>query len=98
MPLKKYSPTSPGRRFFTVQSFEEITETAPLKSLTEPKQERGGRNHEGRVTVRFRGGGHKQRYRIIDFKRPKLEVPGKVAAIALTPCATDRQCSISPCR
>jgi len=85
MPLKKYSPTSPGRRFFTVQSFEELTETRPLKSLTEPKHERGGRNHDGRITMRFRGGGHKQRYRIIDFKRPKLEVPGKVAAIEYDP-------------
>ncbi|MGH9324824.1 MAG: 50S ribosomal protein L2 [Vicinamibacteria bacterium] len=85
MALKKYNPTSPGRRFFTVQSFEELTETKPLKSLTESKNERGGRNHDGRVTVRFRGGGHKQRYRIIDFKRTKLDVPGKVAAIEYDP-------------
>jgi large subunit ribosomal protein L2 len=85
MALKKYSPTSPGRRFFTVQSFEELTVERPLKPLTESKHERGGRNHDGRMTVRFRGGGHKQRYRIIDFKRPKIDVPGKVAAIEYDP-------------
>jgi large subunit ribosomal protein L2 len=85
MPVKKFSPTSPGRRFSTVQTFEDLTELRPLKSLTEPKHERGGRNHAGHITVRFRGGGHKQRYRVVDFKRTKLEVPGKVSAIEYDP-------------
>jgi large subunit ribosomal protein L2 len=85
MAVKKFSPTSPGRRFYSVQSFDELTETKPLKSLTEPKKGSGGRNGSGRTTVRFRGGGHKQRYRVVDFKRNKMEVPGKVAAIEYDP-------------
>ena len=85
MAIKKFSPTSPGRRFYTVQSFDEITETKPLKSLTEPKSSSGGRNGYGRITVRFRGGGHKRRYRVVDFKRNKLDVPGKVASVEYDP-------------
>ncbi len=85
MTIKKFSPTSPGRRFYTVQSFDEITETKPLKSLTESKSSTGGRNSKGRITVRFRGGGHKRRYRVIDFKRNKLDVPGKVASVEYDP-------------
>jgi large subunit ribosomal protein L2 len=85
MPVKKFSPTSPGRRFSTVQVFDDLTDVRPLKSLTESKHERGGRNHAGHITVRFRGGGHKQRYRVVDFKRTKLEVPGKVSAIEYDP-------------
>ncbi len=85
MAIKKFSPTSPGRRFYTVQSFDEITDTKPLKSLTEPKTSSGGRNSNGRITVRFRGGGHKRRYRVVDFKRNKLDVPGKVASVEYDP-------------
>ena len=85
MAIKKFSPTSPGRRFYTVQSFDEITETKPLKSLTESKTRSGGRNGKGRITVRFRGGGHKRRYRVVDFKRNKVDVPGKVASVEYDP-------------
>ncbi len=85
MAIKKFSPTSPGRRFYTVQSFDEITETKPLKSLTESKTSSGGRNGKGRITVRFRGGGHKRRYRVVDFKRNKVGVPGKVASVEYDP-------------
>ncbi|MFQ5791547.1 MAG: 50S ribosomal protein L2 [Acidobacteriota bacterium] len=85
MAIKKFSPTSPGRRFYTVQTFEELTERKPLKSLTEPKKRTGGRGAQGKITVRFRGGGHKRRYRIIDFKRDKVGVPAKVATIEYDP-------------
>ena len=85
MAIKKFSPTSPGRRFYTVQSFDELTETKPLKPLTEPKKQWGGRNNKGCITVRFRGGGHKRRYRIVDFKRSKVDVPGKVASVEYDP-------------
>ena len=85
MAIKKFSPTSPGRRFYTVQSFDELTETKPLKSLTEPKKQWGGRNNKGHITVRFRGGGHKRRYRVVDFKRNKVDVPGKVASVEYDP-------------
>jgi large subunit ribosomal protein L2 len=67
MALKKYKPTSPGRRFMSVSSFEEITKTEPEKSLTAPLTKTGGRNVNGRITTRHLGGGHKRRYRIIDF-------------------------------
>ena len=85
MAVKKFSPTSPGRRFYTVQSYDEITETTPLKSLVKPKSKSGGRNGSGRITSRFRGGGHKQRYRVIDFKRNKIDVPGKVHSVEYDP-------------
>jgi len=83
--IKKYKPTSPGRRFVSVSSFEEITKTKPEKSLLEPLTKSGGRNAAGRITVRHRGGGHKRMYRRIDFKRDKFGIPAKVAAIEYDP-------------
>ena len=85
MPLRKRKPTSPGRRFQTVSDFSDITKTTPEKSLLAPKSKTGGRNAHGRKTSRHRGGGHKQQYRIIDFKRNKDGVPAKVAAIEYDP-------------
>ena len=85
MALKKYKPTSPGRRFMAVSGFEEITKTEPEKSLLEPLHKTGGRNNRGRVTSRHQGGGHKRQYRQIDFKRTKDGVPAKVAAIEYDP-------------
>lgn len=85
MGLKKYKPTSPGRRFQTVSDFAEITTTTPEKSLLEPLHNTGGRNNNGRVTTRHQGGGHKRRYRKIDFKRNKDAVPAKVATIEYDP-------------
>jgi large subunit ribosomal protein L2 len=85
MPVRKYKPTSPGRRFMSVSSFEEVTRTEPEKSLVEHLKKHSGRNVSGRVTVRHRGGGHKKLYRIIDFKRNKVGVPGRVAAIEYDP-------------
>jgi len=85
MGLKKYKPTSPGRRFQTVSDFSEITATTPEKSLIEPLSSKGGRNNNGRITTRHQGGGHKRRYRAIDFKRNKDGVPAKVATIEYDP-------------
>jgi large subunit ribosomal protein L2 len=85
MPLKQFNPTSPGRRFMSTLSFEDITKTRPEKGLTEPKKRTGGRNSKGQITIWFRGGGHKRRYRLVDFRRDKLEVPAKVAAIEYDP-------------
>jgi large subunit ribosomal protein L2 len=85
MATKKYKPTSPGRRFVTVSDFEELTAFEPEKSLTRPIKKKGGRNWQGRITVRHRGGGHKRLYRVIDFKRNKDGVPGKVATIEYDP-------------
>ncbi|MBV8985320.1 MAG: 50S ribosomal protein L2 [Acidimicrobiia bacterium] len=85
MPLRKRKPTSAGRRFQTVSDFSEITRTEPEKSLLVPKKKTGGRNNYGRKTARHRGGGHKQRYRIVDFKRDKDGVPAKVASIEYDP-------------
>ncbi len=85
MPLRKRNPTSAGRRFQTVSDFSEITKSEPEKSLLAPKPASGGRNSYGRKTARHRGGGHKQRYRIIDFRRNKDGVPAKVAAIEHDP-------------
>ena len=85
MAVRKYKPTSPGRRFMSVSSFDEITKTEPEKSLTEPLKKSGGRNAYGRITRRHQGGGHKRQYRIIDFKRLKDGVPAKVAAIEYDP-------------
>ncbi len=85
MAVKKYKPTSPGRRFMTVSSFEEVTKGAPERSLTVHLRKASGRNQSGRITVRHRGGGHPKLYRIIDFRRNKLEVPGRVAAIEYDP-------------
>jgi large subunit ribosomal protein L2 len=85
MAIKIYKPTSPGRRGMSVSSFEEITSTTPERSLLRPMQQKAGRNSSGRVTVRHRGGGHKRLYRVIDFKRDKTGVPGKVATIEYDP-------------
>src|SRR2546426_2745381 len=85
MPLRKRKPTSAGRRFQSVADFSEITRRKPEKSLLAPKPKTGGRNSYGRKTARHRGGGHKQRYRIVDFKRSKDGVPAKVAAIEYDP-------------
>src|SRR5262247_3884378 len=85
MAIRSYKPTSPGRRFQTVSTFEEITSTTPERSLLGTIKKTGGRNNNGRVTSRHRGGGHKRRYRIIDFKRLKDGVPAKVAAIEYDP-------------
>ena len=85
MPIKKFKPTSPGRRQMTVSTFEEITTDKPEKSLVEPLKKHAGRNAQGRLTVRHQGGGHKRQYRIIDFKRNKDGVPAKVATIEYDP-------------
>lgn len=85
MPVKVYKPTSAGRRDMTGHSFEEITKSKPERSLTEAIRKRGGRNNKGRITVRHRGGGHKRRYRIIDFKRDKFDVAAQVVAIEYDP-------------
>jgi large subunit ribosomal protein L2 len=85
MALKRYKPTSPGRRFQSVSDFAEITATEPEKSLTGPLPRKGGRNNNGRITTRHHGGGHKRLYRQIDFKRNKDGVPAKVAQIEYDP-------------
>jgi large subunit ribosomal protein L2 len=85
MAIKKYKPTSPGRRGMTGHSFEEITRKRPQKALTEWLQSHAGRNNQGRITVRHRGGGHRRRYRIIDFKRDKHGIPGRVDSIEYDP-------------
>ncbi|MDI9521314.1 MAG: 50S ribosomal protein L2 [Bacillota bacterium] len=85
MAIRVYKPTSPARRLMSVNAFEEITKKKPEKSLLASKKEHAGRNKQGKITVRHRGGGHKQKYRIIDFKRNKLQVPAKVAAIEYDP-------------
>ena len=85
MAVKKRKPTSPGRRFQTVSDFAEITDSKPEKSLIAKKSKTGGRNTDGRITSRHRGGGHKQRYRIIDFKREKDGIPARVASIQYDP-------------
>ncbi|MGE4506463.1 MAG: 50S ribosomal protein L2 [Desulfovibrionaceae bacterium] len=85
MATRKLKPTSPGRRFQTISTFEEITKTTPEKSLTEGLTKKAGRNNNGRVTSRRSGGGHKRLYRIIDFKRDKRDVPAKIAAIEYDP-------------
>ncbi|MFZ5987322.1 MAG: 50S ribosomal protein L2 [Bacillota bacterium] len=88
MPVKKYNPTSPARRFMTVSNFEEITKKEPEKSLLAPLKKTGGRNSYGRITVRHHGGGANQKYRIIDFKRDKDGIKAKVAAIEYDPNRT----------
>jgi large subunit ribosomal protein L2 len=85
MAVKRFKPTSPGRRFATVSTFEEITKKEPEKSLLAPLKKQAGRNSYGRITVRHQGGGHKRAYRIIDFKRNKDDVPAKVAGIEYDP-------------
>ncbi|MEM6281137.1 MAG: 50S ribosomal protein L2 [Chloroflexota bacterium] len=90
MAVKVYKPTSAGRRDMTGHSFEEITKSRPERSLTEPIRKKGGRNNTGRVTVRHRGGGHKRRYRIIDFRRNKFDSTAEVLAIEYDPNRTAR--------
>ncbi len=85
MAIKKFKPTTPSRRYMTVSSFDEITKRAPEKSLLAPLKKSGGRNANGRITTRHRGGGHKRRYRIIDFKRNKDEIPAKVVSVEYDP-------------
>lgn len=90
MALKTYSPTTPGRRFMTSADFAELTSSQPEKSLLKPLKRNGGRNSQGRLTMRHRGGGHKRRYRVIDFKRDKHGIPAKVASIEYDPNRTAR--------
>lgn len=90
MPVKLYKPTSAGRRGMSVSTFEEITRSEPERSLLAPLKQKAGRNNQGRVTVRHQGGGHKQRYRIIDFKRDKFGIPGKVSTVEYDPNRTAR--------
>ncbi|MGC9335517.1 MAG: 50S ribosomal protein L2 [Anaerolineae bacterium] len=85
MPIKVYKPTSPGRRDMSASTFEEITQSSPEKSLLRPLKSKAGRNFRGKITVRHRGGGHKRRYRVIDFKRDKFGVPGRVHSIEYDP-------------
>lgn len=90
MAIKTYKPTSPGRRAQTCSTFEEITTSKPEKSLLESMKRSGGRNSNGRITSRNVGGGHKQKYRIIDFRRDKIDIPAKVATIEYDPCRSAR--------
>ena len=88
MPIKKYKPTTPTRRHMTVSKFEGVTKKEPEKSLLAPLNPKSGRNNQGRITVRHRGGRAKRKYRIIDFKRDKDNIPAKVAAIEYDPNRT----------
>ena len=88
MPIKKYKPVTPGMRFRTGPDYSEVTETTPEKSLVKKLNKTGGRNNDGRMTVRQRGGGHKRRYRIIDFKRDKEGIPARVSTIEYDPNRT----------
>ncbi|MCF8305979.1 MAG: 50S ribosomal protein L2 [Ignavibacteriales bacterium] len=92
MGIRKIKPMTPGTRFMSVPDFTEITKTTPEKSLTVSLKKSGGRNNLGRITTRFRGGGHKRKYRIIDFKRDKANIPAKVASIEYDP---NRSCRIA---
>ena len=85
MAIRVYKPTSPARRFMSVLTFEEVTKTTPEKSLLESKKKNAGRNKQGKITVRHQGGGARRKYRIIDFKRNKLDIPAKVATIEYDP-------------
>jgi large subunit ribosomal protein L2 len=90
MPVKSFRPITPSQRYKTVSTFEEITKTKPEKALLAPLREKGGRNNTGRVTARRRGGGHPKFYRIVDFKRDKLNIPATVAAIEYDPNRSSR--------
>ncbi|HUF48900.1 MAG TPA: 50S ribosomal protein L2 [Vicinamibacterales bacterium] len=85
MAIRKYKPTSAGRRFQSVQTFDEITTSKPYRPLVEPLDRSGGRNNRGETTSWWRGGGHKRNYRLIDFKRDKIGIPGKVATVEYDP-------------
>jgi large subunit ribosomal protein L2 len=90
MGIRKYKPTSPARRGMSGATFEEVTTSTPERSLLEPLRRRGGRNNAGRVSTRHQGGGHKKRYRVIDFKRNKFNIPGRVDSIEYDPNRTSR--------
>ncbi|MEI7492912.1 MAG: 50S ribosomal protein L2 [Bacteroidota bacterium] len=90
MALKKYKPTTPGQRFKVISSYDEVTTMTPEKSLLTPSRKTGGRNNQGRMTMRYMGGGHKQMYRLIDFKRDKDDIPGLVKSIEYDPNRTAR--------
>ncbi len=90
MPVRKLKPDTPARRFMSVSTFEEITKDKPERKLTKALRKTGGRNHHGRITSRRRGGGHKRRYRIIDFKRNKFDIPATVLAIEYDPNRSSR--------
>src|SRR3989449_10217272 len=90
MPIRKYKPTTPGRRGASVSDFSETTRSEPEKSLTRPLKKKAGRNAYGRITTRHQGGGHKRQYRTIDFKRDKDGVPARVASIEYDPNRTAR--------
>jgi large subunit ribosomal protein L2 len=90
MALKKFKPTTPGQRFKVISTFDEITTSVPEKSLLEPQHKSGGRNHDGKMTMRYIGGGNKQHYRVIDFKRDKDNIPAVVKTIEYDPNRTGR--------
>src|SRR5512135_2612421 len=90
MPVKTYNPTSAGRRFQTTSTFEDLTRSKPEKSLVVKVSQSGGRNNRGKITVRYRGGWHKKKYRIIDFKRDKTGIPATVAHIEYDPNRSSR--------
>ncbi len=95
MGIKLYSPSSPSRRNMTGFDFKELSKVAPHKSLTEPLRRHGARNNTGAITVRHQGGGHKRRYRVIDFKRKKTDVPGKIVSVEYDPNRTSRIALVS---
>ncbi len=90
MATKKIKPNTPGQRHRTAPVFDEVTTDKPNKSLTKGKHQSGGRNNRGRMTMRYRGGGHKRKYRVIDFKRDKMDIPAKVQTIEYDPNRTAR--------
>ncbi len=90
MAVKAYKPTSPSRRYYNDYDFKEISKKKPERALIEKKSSTGGRNQHGRITMRFRGGGHKRRYRVLDFRRDKIGVPARVAALEYDPNRTGR--------
>ena len=85
MSLRKLKPVTPGQRFRIVNEYSEITTSKPEKSLLTPLKRSGGRNNQGRMTMRYKGGGHKRRYRVIDFKRDKFDVMGEISSIEYDP-------------
>jgi large subunit ribosomal protein L2 len=95
MAIKTMKPTTPARRYQTYSTFEEITSTEPEKSLTKPVKKTGGRNNAGRMTSRHRGGGHKRKYRVVDFRREKTDVPAKVKTIEYDPNRSARIALVS---
>lgn len=94
MAIRNSKPTTSSRRYYSISTFEEITSTTPEKSLLEPRTRKGGRNNTGRITSRHRGGGHKRRYRVIDFKRAKREINGTIKTIEYDPNRTTRICLV----